>query len=79
MDCCKEEDCCPCDKLQERIDCLQAQINELEAARCRMRLDIASIMGFVANKDAKTLNKFKRYQNKTHEMNGQPGPNKLTD
>ena len=31
MDCCKkEEDCCPCDKLQERIDCLQAQIIQIK-------------------------------------------------
>ena len=30
MDCCKkEEDCCPCESMAPRIECLQAQINEL--------------------------------------------------
>ena len=30
MDCCKkEEDCCPCESMAPRIECLQAQIKQL--------------------------------------------------
>ena len=31
MNCCKkEEDCCPCESMAPRIECLQAQIDELK-------------------------------------------------
>ena len=31
MDCCKKEkDCCPCEAMAPRIECLQAQITQLQ-------------------------------------------------
>ena len=45
MNCCKkEEDCCPCDKLKERIDCLQAQINELTKMDERIKSTLHSML-----------------------------------
>ena len=51
MDCCKkEEDCCPCDKLQERIECLQAQINQLTDITESTNKDISGIVKVLVHK-----------------------------
>ena len=47
MDCCKKEDCCPCDKLKERIDCLQAQIDQLTVTKAE-KLELVGILKFLA-------------------------------
>ena len=37
MDCCKEEKCCPC---ADRIECLQAQIDQLKEMDRKLKIDI---------------------------------------
>ena len=43
MDCCKEEKCCPCESMAPRIECLQAQINELTEFNERTKESINTI------------------------------------
>ena len=46
MDCCKkEEDCCPCESMAPRIECLQAQIGQLTAENRVRELEISLLIG----------------------------------
>ena len=49
MDCCKkEEDCCPC---ADRIECLQAQINQLKGENGIRRIEISLLIQLLFNED----------------------------